>query len=194
MIYYDDIVLCYEYFYKNTKNSKKYQFKPSEKASKSIQKFLNRLNERYNLNTLGFNFLWKYFNFQFMYWEELTIEAFWGKMQVEFIIGDKAFQRYLDRDTEFDFILEQENNNFAKKYGIRLSDLKKIKNNHEHLKVDLHIKKKFYNTERGFDACIQFTTLFNPKHSICLTCNYKKECKELLRVNYPKIYESRKLK
>lgn len=194
MVKFEDIVLYYEYFYKKTKQSEKYKFIPSEKSKKIIVKFLSTLDKRYNLKTLGNNYLWKYFNFQFKYWDELTITAFWGKMQIEYIIGDKAFQRYLDRNKEFDFTLESENNELVKKYNLRLSELTVSKKVNKSKRTDLFIKKSFYNTERGFATCLMLTTLFNPNHSICLTCNYKPQCKELLKANYPQIYESRGLK
>lgn len=52
-------------------------------------------------------------------------------------------------------------------------------------------KSDYHNTKRGFLWCIANTTLYFHKSAKCATCNFKNECKELLKTEYPKIYVKR---
>lgn len=52
-------------------------------------------------------------------------------------------------------------------------------------------KREFYNGERGLVWCIANTTLFHHRSPLCIRCRYRMECKEVLKMNYPRIYEVR---
>ena len=52
-------------------------------------------------------------------------------------------------------------------------------------------KADYHNTKRGFLWCIANTTLYFHKSPKCATCNFKNECKELLKQEFPKIYVKR---
>lgn len=53
------------------------------------------------------------------------------------------------------------------------------------------LKGMFHNSKRGFLWCIANTTLYFHKSPLCATCDYKAECKELLKTEYEKIYIKR---
>lgn len=53
------------------------------------------------------------------------------------------------------------------------------------------LKGMFHNSKRGFLWCIANTTLYFHKSPLCATCDYKVECKELLKTEYEKIYIKR---
>lgn len=57
--------------------------------------------------------------------------------------------------------------------------------------VEERFKKEFYNTRRGLSWCVVNTTLFNHKSVLCTNCDFRTECKEILRQNYIKIYNIR---
>lgn len=57
--------------------------------------------------------------------------------------------------------------------------------------VEEKFKEDYHNTKRGFLWCIANTTLYFHKSSKCATCLFKKECKILLKQEYPKIYIKR---
>jgi len=57
--------------------------------------------------------------------------------------------------------------------------------------VEEKFKSDYHNTKRGFLWCIANTTLYFHKSSKCATCVFKKECKELLKQEYVKIYFKR---
>lgn len=52
-------------------------------------------------------------------------------------------------------------------------------------------KQAYHNTKRGLLWCIANTTLYFHKSQWCATCEFKKECKEILHREYPKIYLKR---
>lgn len=57
--------------------------------------------------------------------------------------------------------------------------------------IEERFKAEFFNTRRGFSWCIVNTTLYFHKSVKCCACNFKKECKEVLKLNYPLIYKKR---
>lgn len=52
-------------------------------------------------------------------------------------------------------------------------------------------KNAYYNTKRGLCWCVANTTLYHHRSALCAGCNYKVECKETLKNEFPKIYEIR---
>ncbi len=52
-------------------------------------------------------------------------------------------------------------------------------------------KKKYLNTKRGLFWCIANTTLYFHKSMSCSVCQYKTDCKEVLKKEYQKIYKLR---
>lgn len=58
-------------------------------------------------------------------------------------------------------------------------------------KVEENFKKEFHNTKKGLVWCVSNTTLFHHISPLCSSCTNKKECKEILKENYNKIYKLR---
>lgn len=52
-------------------------------------------------------------------------------------------------------------------------------------------KSEFHNTNRGLAWCIANTSLFFHKSGLCTTCEFKENCKEILRIEYPTVYKLR---
>nr|DAJ27947.1 MAG TPA: hypothetical protein [Caudoviricetes sp.] len=57
--------------------------------------------------------------------------------------------------------------------------------------VEENFKAEFHNTKRGLAWCIANTTLYFHKSSNCVKCVFKKECKDILKREYPKVYKKR---
>lgn len=57
--------------------------------------------------------------------------------------------------------------------------------------IEENYKAAFHNTKRGFMWCVANTTLYFHKSAKCATCDFKVECKELLKNEYPKIFIKR---
>lgn len=173
----------YKYFY-----CKKYGFKKmpvrTEKTVSVCESFLVLLDKKYTLQSLGKTFIWEYFLFQFNYWDELTLSGYNENIVISYVVGKKAFSRYLDRDKEFDW--QFESYPIVEKYRLLKSDLDIFFPTVDRKTTDMSmdIRKQYHNTDKGFAACIEFTTLYEPAQLTCITCKFKTDCKELKRVNY----------
>ncbi len=183
----------YELFYQKLYNQELYIYSPSESAYKQTDNFLKLLDKQYTLESIGNDFLVTYFIFQFAYWSELDISAYNKNIVISYIIGPKAFQRWLDRDTEFDYTI----NLFQVKKtkvtrGEALNLIKEVnEERHDVLKHEEQEKTRFVNTDRQLTNCIENTTLYNPKSIHCITCKEKVTCKELLEDRFPQIFYHR---
>lgn len=193
--HYVMIVQLYTIFYSKIYKNDKYVFVPSEKAEKQIYKFIEFLKSKYGLESIGVNFLITYFVFQFGYWLKLELEEksnFSDRIQLPFIIGNKAIERWQNRNVNFDWTLYQ--SNFVQQYKISTSQIKDL---FKHDQVNItnlaeeKEKKKFFNADKGLLHCIDRTTLFNNRSAICITCKNKDVCKQLLKDNYLHIYIGR---
>ena len=190
MITQSDIYLGYNYFIR-----KKYSLKvlntKTELTDKITNKFLQVLEKKYSLSTLGPNWLWRYLVFQFLYWEDLVIVSFNKKINFSYIFGEKALKRFFDRDSEFDFQLED--NTLLTKYSYTLTQFQSLFSENSKSEELYNNPNRLIglNTPNGLNNCLTLTTLYNPRDSSCVQCKFKDDCKILLKVNYPEIYKSR---
>lgn len=193
MIDLEKIRGAYEYFYKKKYGNRDYKFELSPKSEKLIQNFLLLLERNYKTNfySLGNTFIWTYFIFQFRYWEDLEIESFSKRIVPAYILGEKAFLRYKERDQEFDWSIEESEiiqlYHLSKKTLGELLETSPRTNKQD----ETYIKNLAWGTDLGFNTCLLYTTLYNKRDLCCIQCRYKVECKELLKSNYPKIYKTR---
>lgn len=200
----DNIVHIYSIIYSHVYGNKDYRFSLNEKSLDAVNDFLIMLNEQYNLSTLGENVLINYFVFHLNRLDGQEIKRYSskdkngnilvkGRFNIYDFIGKKAFSYWKKRNIKFDYLLRD--NLVLRKYKISISDLYL---QHEELQIESEInfseeleKKRFFNTSKGFNHCIDTTTLFHPKSNVCETCNFKESCIEILKENYTNIYNSR---
>lgn len=190
--HYSVIHYLYENFYRKKYGNEKYKFKPSEKYLIAIDKFLLYLDKKYNLETIGVNYLINYFVFQFEFWDDLVITTISEKITLPMILGKNAINRFNNRDTKYDYQLQS--SEFVKKHNILLSEIKNKFSESDSNKINRFEeleKNRFHNTSRGFLNCIEKISLFNHYSLLCNSCNYKIECKELLKNNYNQVYIDR---
>jgi len=187
----EKIRLTYEYFYRKKYGNKNYKFELTQKSTKLIQSFIQLSEEKYKTKSLGESFLWTYFVFQFNYWETLEIESFSKRIVPAYILGEKAFLRYSERDQEFDWTIEESEiitlYQLSKKTLRDLIELSPTVRRQD----ESSIKKIAWNTDLGFNNCLLNTTLYNKRDLCCIKCNYKVECKEILKSTFPEIYRER---
>lgn len=189
----------YEYFYEKKYNIKGLKLNQSDISKKHAATFVGLLKKKYN-NSVGREFLYRYFIFQFSYWESANFTAtnpYNKSINLTFIIGKKAFERFVNRDIEWDWKLE--NSRYVTQYKIVKSDLvhetdiKKKTVLCGTVDTEAAFKLAQYNKPQGLVNCIDFSTLFNPKSSICNGCNYQDSCRMILQQTYPVIYTGRGL-
>ena len=183
------IVEFYEYFYKKRFGNPKYKYKPSKRAEKIIGSFLTLLDKHYDLKLIGRDFLWSYFIYQLNHWRSAELKAFYGRFRIEMIIGKKAFNRFVEDEYELMWVIEH--SEIIDLYEFRRSDLIEESKRKYNDSYEEGIKKKHHNTDKGFYYCIENTTLFNHKHTSCMLCKYKTDCKKVLEEKFPKLYSKR---
>lgn len=192
----ENVINIYEYLYKETYNEPQYRLSVSSSTQNTLQSFLLNCEKKYqSTSSLGVDFLCKYFLFQWKYWVVLDLENYDKKIHLNYIIGKKAFKRWVDRDREWDWI----DNFLINNVPFSLGKLKKeiifnspddIEKNRLYL-YEENVKKKNLNTEKGFLNCIKYTTLFLSKSSNCVICKYSVDCKALQKKNFSSIYKYR---
>lgn len=190
--HYSMIHYLYQLFYRKFYGNYKYNFEPTENMEKHIVKFLELMDKKYLLESIGINFLLNYFIFQFDYWSKLTIKTYAERIQLNFIIGKAAVDRWKKRDIKFDYKILR--SDIIQKYNININEIiqffKEEELNQLNKSEELN-KKRFYNTNKGFLICLTTTTLYYHKSSLCLTCKFKDECKRNLELKFNNIYIER---
>lgn len=187
----------YEYFYQITANYNDYAFDPNDKECSMINNFVNWLDKKYKLQSVGWPILLKYFFFQFNYWHQKQTR-FDGKIMLGWVIGPKAQQRWIEIENrgKIDFLV---NVYFTNKKNISFTS---ILNHFSPRKVSFDMlllndveeieKRRYYNDpELGLASCVLSTTLFNKHSLLCITCHFKTSCRILLQENYPNIAKQR---
>lgn len=189
------IAKLFEYFYQKYHNDYFYRVRLDEKTEKLIDTFILSLDKKYGIESIGINFMIDYFLFSWQFWDDVNKVSDKNKtIKIDWVIGSKAFKRWCNRDIEFDWqfpTLE-----IVEKLKIRKHEIKALLDWNQELyfkisKAEEDEKKRFYNTDRGFLNCIEKTSLYNPSSSNCIGCKFSKDCKELLKKNYNKLYIER---
>lgn len=160
------------------------------KSEEVAEKFIQQLSKKYHISSLGEDFLWNYLVFQFTYWDGVVLQSFDKKFKFSFVFGKKAYERFFDRDSDFDW--QYLNNKIAtvcSKSSFR--KLIKTKELQEVFNSESIYRRRFLNKEDGLSHCLLYTSLFNPSDPCCQICDNTKDCKELLRMNYPNIHKER---
>ena len=166
----------------------------TKKEKTLVLKFIDFLDEKYTLETIGVDFLNLYFEYQFNYWRQSNTQlqnssAF---VSASWFVGQKAFNRWYKINSKVDWI---NNKNFTES-----GDYKKFKKR-EVKKIPFYInlsdteeleKRRFNNDlQLKLYNCLEYTTLFNHKSNICLHCKKQFECINLLEEQFPNIYMDR---
>lgn len=179
----------YEYFTQKIVKPN-YRYNRNDTYEKNSVKLLFLLNRKYKgLHSLGFNFLWDYFVFQYNYWFELDYSKR-EKIELNWIVGEKAFNRWADRDEDYDWSLPQLK--VVEKFQLQKAYLRsKFTDKITRSDASKSIRARFHNSDEGFAICLVLTTLYDPKDSSCQLCKNRTYCKEVLKRNYPRIYTER---
>lgn len=196
------IVDLYKYHIIQISGNKAYRFTNNDSRYKLIINFAEKFKKIYNSTFISEDLMRQFIEYQFNYW--YRVDSKYGKgtgIQIEWIIGNKALKRWTDRTEKqikkTDFIIRKnlkadvvfhdveydktrkENSRLLKEIAVGISD------------VEERDKKLFLNTSKGFANCQMSTTLYNHKSVQCANCKYSESCKELLSVNFRKIYKLR---
>lgn len=196
--------LIFQEYYRQVTLNQDYVFDldAAGRRKKVINKFLDFLDKKYGLSSIGLDYLVNFIESGFnLYFDAKHLKYGVKSIQIEWIIGAKAIERY-------ERIKDIDNKYFRRhrkiRQDIRLRVLDKFKNSTvstrkamKELLTDGNVefyeleKQRFYNTSEGLAWCMMNTTLYNHKSSICEACTNRNKCKEVLRENYPNLYQLR---
>lgn len=159
---------------------------PQDRQQAMITNLGKRLSKYYEISSLGFDFFFEYIMFQWEYWLDKRTKR---KIALEWLIGKKAIQRWMDRNEHSAYFV---NENIVKAYGIDRDGLRnKYYPGQENADDAEELEKTRHQGAARLYHCSQFTTMYNHRSQVCLSCDMKKDCKKLLQEIRPEIYKKR---
>lgn len=189
----------FEYFHKKIYSSN--HFSVSDKIISAHRKFLSQINTTHTSLLQDNYFWWKYFLFQFIYWSKLELLDE-RKVSYTFIIGPKAWERWINRNQDYDFTILS--NKVKGQHSISYIDysnfliiMDRIK--YPNIKTTVPkptlseslLRKRFHNTERGLNLCLTSTSLYHPGDKSCILCKQKDTCKIILQNHNSRLFNLR---
>lgn len=185
------IFKAFLYFYKLHYNQSMIY---SDKSQEQCFKYINMLEKQYfSIQRLGEDFLWTYFIYQFDYWSKLDIKSYNGKINLSMIVGKKAFQRFVDRDSQFDWQILENARTYSRKDFNQIVSLVRVQEIEKKFDPDERYRKTLLNTERGLSNCIVYTSLHSNISKSCNKCIFTESCLTVQKQLYPRIYKDRKI-
>lgn len=181
------ILEYYTYFYKQIFSKNREVYKPTftDQNILNIERFIGSLDKKFKLHSIGHNFLWNYFNFQFNYWmlRELKEGEYFG---INKLLTKTAIERYCNRNKQWDSLAH--NLPIFIKYNLKKSDLTEYHKNDNTIQ-ERKLKEQYANTKDGYTNCMLYTSLYNRSHSVCRLCIFQKQCKEELLKKSKVLYD-----
>lgn len=181
----EDIIKFYQYFYSKVYHYENFEYKPDSKNLKLISNFIFKLNNP----SLGDNWLFDYFAFQFEYWSNIEYKKI-KTVVLSFIIGKKALERYNNRPENWKYFTDI----FIGRFGLNIKDIcgdSFHKKDFYEISVSEELDKKRFIGEDRLYHCLSHTTLYNIRSRECVLCPFSKQCIEILKKKYPSIYKIR---
>lgn len=168
--------------------------KRSEKNRIILTNFLLEIHKTVSLVSVGPEYLFNYLIFQFDYWNEKNVE-FGDRITLSRIFGKACVERFFNISKDYSWYNAKLTLN--EKYSIESSIINdliastKLKDYKTIDRVEEIEKQRFFNHPAALAHCIENTTLFNHRSSVCVGCKHKKICKSTLKQMYIGIYHSR---
>lgn len=158
------------------------------RASRQIDNFIALLLRHYQLESISINLLTSYIAWSFSRrFGQITKRD----ISLGWILGPKTFKKWLDKKEEEIYYTDI----FINEIGINLDQLKQELHEEEiiqqNLDVSEELEKSRFKGEAQLFHCFQFTTLYNHRSSICISCENKTTCKRLLKEKFPRTFKKR---
>lgn len=192
MVTKKDIVQIYQHVSRCIDDRPYWHFAMTSRYDKMIDNFIANLYQEYSDKSIGRRFIVHYFAYQYLRWFEKNDTQFGKTIMLSWLIGPKAFERFKNRSEGWSFIVRQK---ILTPYNISIETIfPPITKTHDTSALyenEEQIKERFRLDQNRLGYCIEHTTLHNKKSKWCVTCCYKKDCKEALKSIYPSIYIQR---
>ncbi len=185
------VVKLFKYYYSEIFNATGYRFKITDSKEKTIENFIAGIKEYTKSTELQNDYMEKYFEFQFNHWYKYSSQSEVKSVQIEWIVGKKALERWKNTDKEIAAFVVRKNLKTDVNFTSKLE-----KENWDNILLNINPieekdKQRFFGTVKGYNYCLALTTLYNHKSPLCMQCFKSKECKSDLEKMYPKIYKKR---
>ena len=140
-------------------------------------------------NCIGEDFVRKFIEYGIQSWfNNGTKKDYSHSVRFSWVFGQPAINRWKKNSVATNMFIVR--NGIKKDHNINLiektNEMQNIVTSVR--EVEEKFKSDFHNKRKGFMWCIANTTLYFHKSSNCVTCDFKKECKELLKKEYKFIY------
>jgi hypothetical protein len=168
----DKFIEYYEYILQKATGNGGTSIKKDNKNIKLVSNLLDRLDSLYK-GSYGDRFLFDYIIFQFKHYEGMKLRFGDNNIQLNWITGEKALERWENRDVSRDSYFSSV---YCNKYGIKQPS--EIKVNEEGRIAYLNRERaRFVSVrERQLLHCME-NFLFTDD-TICQNCNFYKKCKD----------------
>lgn len=156
----EKICKIYNYFYCEVSGFKNYTFKPNEQQRKMISNFIKKKSSQ-----IGDEWLFDYFVFQFNRYYDKKTRFGVGVVQLGWVLGDKALQRWAERIDGEVFHAD----NFRANYNLKNPLIEPLK---------LILSEDYFDSIRKRDHFLECLTLdlYKEKNMICRFCKHKSLC------------------
>jgi len=185
----DDSVVIkqYQYLYSKVYGVEKYVFHTSERDKKIIENLLSVFG-------CGETEMLNYLSYVYLTYSTKDLVVLNKKVQFSWI-GKKCYTAYcaVENKEGLNYCINQ----FQSKFKVLKSDLVQDIVALDVIELQQHEEnQKKYYPDGAFRLkhCYNNTTLFNPLSPICNSCGQQKDCKLLLRHEYPNIAKKRKIR
>lgn len=163
----DFIVETYNEIYSKVNN---YLVEDKEKNLDRKRKLANTLLSKFD--EVDEELIINYILFQFERYKDTKTRFGKGKIQFNWIVGDKAYQRWTNKSTSWKYWVTS----YEKKIGYQRKQEKEEINHEGKLEYERRERRRFYNDERGYVHC-QENELFDRFSNECFYCQYKEICR-----------------
>lgn len=160
---FDKVVKIYEYMFAEVSGRKNFEFNPNTQQTKMINNFIKKKESQ-----IGNNWLFRFFLFQFNRYRNQKTRFGRGVVQLGWIVGSKAIEKWDNRTEEQEFVVSE----FRMIYELKNPLLPKTK---------LRLSENYFDIKRKTGDLIQCLELdlYKEKNVVCRICKENKTCKNL---------------
>jgi hypothetical protein len=182
------ITILFDYFYNKVYKANFKLDLSKNNQMKMVDNFIALLAKQYGIDCINATFLIEYFLHSFSYFTQLDTKR---NISLGWIIGKKMVKRFEEKNKHASFF----SRNFANEYNINILQLQQqlFEEENEEIGLSTHEeleKQRFYGVAKLYN-CLQNTTMYNHKSKICMVCDQRSDCKNLLLKKNPKLYTKR---
>ena len=161
-----------------------------------ITTFLIELHKDYTLQSISNDFLFKYLTYQYDYWKDRDVKGFGNHTRPLNVFGPKAYSRFKKNNINSKYSWYNAEKSLSERYGINRKILLDYESNFKKDSTKLHLDEEqeklvFNQSDVQLLHCIDNTTLFNDRSSVCSKCNASVKCKKILKEIYRQTYIDR---